>query len=91
MPNLSTYDQLVWKEGLAQGRVEGQVEGLAKGRVSALQEALMDLSELRFGPSALLLRQRIKGIQDQTELRRLTRCIVSASSVEDFVNQLPPG
>jgi len=82
MPNLSTYDRLVWEEG--------QVEGLAKGRVSGLQEALMDLSELRFGSTALRLRERIEGIQDQAELRRLTRGILSAASLDEFTEQLPP-
>ncbi len=85
MPNLSTYDQLVWKEGLERGRVEGRVEG----RVSGLQEALMDLAELRFGPSALGLRERIEGIQDQAELRRLTRSILSSASLDEFTEQLP--
>jgi hypothetical protein len=101
MPNLSTYDRLVWEEGVVEGLAKGVVEGLAKGviegrnqgllegRLSGLQDTLIELVEHRFGPSGHLLRERMESIQDETELRRLARCILSASCLEDFSNQLP--
>jgi hypothetical protein len=91
MPNLSTYDRLVWEEGLAKGVIEGRNQGLLEGRLSGLQDTLIELVEHRFGPSGHLLRERMESIQDETELRRLARCILSASCLEDFSNQLPPG
>ncbi len=80
MPNMSNYDRVVWEEG--------QIEGLAKGRVEGLQDTLVELVEYRFGPAALLLRERIEAVRNEAELRRLARSILSVSSLAEFSQQL---
>jgi predicted transposase YdaD len=85
MPNMSNYDRVVWEEGQIDGLAKGRVEG----RVEGLQDTLMELAEHRFGPGALLLRERIEAIQNEAELRSLARSILSVSSLADFSQQLP--
>lgn len=89
MPNMSNYDRVVWEEGEVEGLAKGLAEGRTEGRVSGLQEALMELATHRFGPSGILLRDRIEAVHDEVELRTLTRSILSASGLEDFAQQLP--
>ncbi len=81
MPNLSTYDRLVWEEGRVEGRQEGRLLGLQ----STLGEQVVH----RFGPEGFLLRERIESIQDEAKLRSLARTIVSTTSLEDFSQQMP--
>jgi hypothetical protein len=81
MPNLSTYDRLVWEEG----RVEGYRVGL--------HSMLLDLVTHRFGPPGVLLRDKIQAVQDEVELQRLARSILTTASIEEFslrLNTRPP-
>ncbi len=80
MPNLSPYDRIVWEEG----RVEGRVEGRHEGRLTALREMLMEHLSIRFGPLGIDLQSRIEAIQDEKELQRLARWVISAPSLEEF-------
>ncbi len=96
----STYERIVWQEGvergLAQGRDEGrqegrqegrregQLEGRIEGRHSAARELLLDLVRVRFGTCASPLRDRIEAIQDEARLRELALAVVTVSSLSVF-------
>lgn len=72
----STYERIVWEEGLEQGRGEG--------RHTAAQELLMELLLERFGPCSEGLRTRIGAVRDEVRLRALARSILSVSSLPEF-------
>lgn len=88
MPRRSTYEQIVWEEGLEQGlekgRDEGRVEGRVEGRIAGAQEVLVDLVAERFGGVGPGLRGRIESIVDGVRLRQLARAAVTVSSLSEF-------
>jgi flagellar biosynthesis/type III secretory pathway protein FliH len=100
----STYERIVWEEGvergLAQGRDEGrqegrqegrregQLEGRLEGRNCAARELLLDLIRVRFGACAPPLRDRIEAIQDEARLRELALAVVTVSSLSEFEGRI---
>jgi flagellar biosynthesis/type III secretory pathway protein FliH len=96
----STYERIVWEEGvergLAQGRDEGrqegrqegrregQLEGRLEGRNTAARELLLDLVRVRFGTCTPSIRARIEAIQDEARLRKLALAVVTVSSLSEF-------
>ncbi len=84
----STYERIVWEEGvergLAQGRQEGRLEGRLEGRHSAACELLLDLVRVRFGTCTPSVRARIEAIQDEVKLRELALAVVTVSSLSEF-------
>lgn len=92
MPRRSTYEQIVWEEGLEQGlekgRDEGRVEGRVEGRIAGAQEVLVDLVAERFGGVGPGLRGRIESIVDGVRLRQLARAAVTVSSLSEFEQRI---
>ncbi len=84
----STYERIVWEEGvergLAQGRDEGRQEGRLEGRYCAARELLLDLIRVRFGPCTPALRNRVEAIQDEARLRELALAVVTIPSLSEF-------
>lgn len=88
----STYERIVWEEGvergLAQGRdkgrQEGRLEGQLEGRHSAARELLLDLIRVRFGTCTPAVRNRVEAIEDEARLRKLALAVVTASSLSEF-------
>jgi predicted transposase YdaD len=76
----STYERIVWEEGLVQGRDEGRMEG----RHSAAQELLLELVSERFGPCSEQLKERVGAIRDEARLRQLARVTLTASTLPEF-------
>jgi predicted transposase YdaD len=84
MPRRSTYEQIVWEEGLEQGLEKGRDEGRVEGRIAGAQEVLVDLVAERFGGVGPGLRGRIESIVDGVRLRQLARAAVTVSSLSEF-------
>ena len=88
----STYERIVWEEGLeagierglAQGRDTGRLEGRLEGRHTAAQELLLDLLAERFGPCSDGLRQRIEAIRDEARMRQLARAVLTGPNLPEF-------
>ena len=57
----STYERIVWEEGLEAGREQG--------RHDAVREFLLDQVAERFGPCTEVLRARVQAIPDEAQLR----------------------
>ena len=72
----STYERIVWEEGLVAGREQG--------RYDAMREGLLDQVAERFGPCSEGLRARVQSIQDESELRQLGRAILKVSTLDEF-------
>ncbi len=76
----STYERVVWEEGLVQGRDEGRVEG----RSTAVQDLLLDLVSERFGACSDRLRDRVGAIRDEARLRQLARAVLTVPTLSEF-------
>jgi hypothetical protein len=72
------------KEALREGRQEGRQKGRQEGRREGRQEAILDLLRLRFGPLPQTVRQHVKEISSETELRRLNKRILMAESIAEL-------
>lgn len=88
MPRRSTYEQIVWEEGLEQGLEKGRDEGRMEGRIAGAQEVLVDLVAERFGGVGSGLRGRIESIVDEVRLRQLARAAVTVSSLSEFEQRI---
>jgi predicted transposase YdaD len=78
------------QEGRREGRREGRQEGREEGQQKARKEAQVEMQKLvlemlrdRFGPVPQAARQRVKGISSLPELRKLTRRILTANSLQE--------
>ena len=88
----STYERIVWEEGLEAGREQGRAQGLEqglergleRGRHAAARDLLLDLVSDRFGPSGDELRARVDAIQDEARLRALARSVFTMSTMAEF-------
>jgi hypothetical protein len=76
----STYERIVWEEGLEAGREQG--------RHDAVREFLLDQVAERFGPCTEVLRARVEAIQDEAQLRQLGRAILKDSKLGEFESRL---
>ncbi len=88
----STYERIVWEEGLVQGRDEGRLEGRLEGRMegrhTAAQDLVLDLVSERFGPCSEALRARVGAIRDESRLRQLARATLTVSTLPEFEARL---
>jgi len=80
----STYERIVWEEGLERGLVQGRDEGRQEGRHSAARELLLDLVRVRFGTCTSPVRTRIEAIQDETRLRELALAVLTVPNLPEF-------
>ena len=84
----STYERIVWEEGLERGLVQGRDEGRQEGRHSAARELLLDLVRVRFGTCTSPVRTRIEAIQDETRLRELALSVLTVPTLSEFEARL---
>jgi len=96
----STYEQIVWEEGvekgietgleqgLKRGLEVGRQEGRQEGRHEAAQELLLELIEERFGELEDSMRRRIAEIRDEVRLRQLARAVFQMKSLAEFAKLL---
>ncbi len=92
----STYERIVWEEGLEAGREQGRAQGLEqglergleRGRHAAARDLLLDLVTDRFGPCGDALRARVDAIQDEAQLRALARAVPRTTTLGEFESQL---
>lgn len=80
----STYERIVWEEGLEQGLEQG----LERGRHAAARDLLLDLVSDRFGPCADELRARVHAIEDEARLRALARSVLTTSTLAEFESRI---
>ena len=80
MPYITSIEEM----GREQGRQEGRQEGWRGGVIATRQGAILDALEIRFGQAPETIRQRIKAIQDETQLRSQLHAAIQADSLESF-------
>jgi phenylpyruvate tautomerase PptA (4-oxalocrotonate tautomerase family) len=97
---ITPWEKIAMEEGLARGRVEGQVEGLAKGRVEGrvegvtegrkqgLIEGLLNALETRFGAVPESVSAQLKEVRDESRLRQAIRLALTEPSLERFLTKL---
>jgi predicted transposase YdaD len=92
MPYITSIEEMGRQEGRLEGRQEGRQEGrregLREGAIIALQKAVLDALEVRFGEAPKSLRQTIEATQDEAGLRSLHRSAIQAASFEAFAREL---
>lgn len=76
----STYERIVWEEGLEAGREQG--------RHAAARDLLLDLVSDRFGPCGDAVRARVDAIHNEARLRALARAVFTISTLAEFESQL---
>lgn len=76
---LEEWGQKLRKEG----RREGRKEGLEEGQLKGMQKLLLEMLRDRFGPVPQSVRQRLGEVSSQDEMRRISRRILKARSLED--------
>lgn len=86
MPYITSFERSGIEKGLKQGRQEGRRQGLQQG----LQEAISAALTTDFGAAGKRLMARIRGIRDVDELRALLNVILSAESLKEIRDRLPP-
>lgn len=69
------WEQKMRREGRREGRQEGEVQGM--------QKVALDLLRQRFGPVPQNVRERVRALSSSSELRKLTRRILTAKSLQD--------
>lgn len=80
----STYERIVWEEGVERGLAQGRDKGRLEGRHSAARELLLDLIRVRFGTCTPAVRNRVEAIEDEARLRKLALAVVTVSSLSEF-------
>jgi hypothetical protein len=65
----------------------GRQEGRQEGRVQTLREDITDILEVRFHEVPPALWERIQGLQDETELKRLHRRAVQVRALDEFTRE----
>ena len=81
---MTAYERMrakLWKEGLEQGRLEGEQKGEEQGRTHALREVVLKQLKLRFGSVPRKHAARIQQASVE-QLERWSERIISADSVD---------
>jgi hypothetical protein len=74
--------------GEAEGHVRGEAEGRARGELKGLQEAVVDVLEVRFGEVPYSVRERLAEISETLRIQRLLRSAATVSSMTAFESQM---
>ena len=74
--NLILWSEKIRKEALREGSREGQLDGM--------RNVLLQQMTLRFGRLSKKVRSRVEQIDSTQELKRLTRRVLSAKSLEEM-------
>ena len=77
------WEQKMLSQGRREGRREGRQEGRQEGEVQGIQKVALDMLRQRFGPVPKDVRERVRVISSSSELRKLTRRILTAKSLRD--------
>jgi predicted transposase YdaD len=75
-------------EGRRDGIEEGRQEGELKGTLAARRQSVLEALDLRFGPIPDGLRDSIEAISDPEKLRALLRAAIVSDSLESFAASL---
>lgn len=82
----------VWLErGREEGLEQGLEQGLQEGRMRTLQDAVLDLVTIRFGPVAEEVEMKIRDVEDNATLQQLHRLAATAVSLDTFLNKINNG
>lgn len=87
MPYLSSLERMALEEGLEKGREQGREQGREEG-LQAGRDGVALALKTKFGQAGRKLLARIRQINDPGELRRLTKVIDMAKTVDDVRRQL---
>lgn len=74
-----------WRRRMeAEARREGRKEGRDEGWIEAMRQLLLDQMKQRFGRVPLKIRAQVKALDSKAELRRLSKKLLSAGSLEEM-------
>jgi len=73
--------RLTWADQL---RKEGQEQGREQGREQGVQETLLRLLGVRFGPLSDDVKQRVQGIRSVERLNQIAEQVLVARSLEEM-------
>jgi predicted transposase YdaD len=68
------------QQGLQQGINQGLQQGLQQGRIQGVQEVLLELGQIRFGPAEPSIVEAIQAIQDLDRLKRMQLALLSSTT-----------
>jgi predicted transposase/invertase (TIGR01784 family) len=71
------------KEGLMSGIKEGIKEGIEKGKIEGIKEGIVDLLEIKFGESGMILFEKIRKIDNLQELEKIKNIIKKSITAEE--------
>lgn len=75
------------KEGLMSGMKEGIKkgikEGIEKGKIEGIKEGIVDLLEIKFGESGMILFEKIRKIDNLQELEKIKNIIKKSITAEE--------
>jgi predicted transposase YdaD len=73
-----------WEQKMRrEGRQEGRREGRQEGQVEGMQKMVLQALRQRFGPVPQDVRRRVREISSSTELTKLHRRVLTASSLQE--------
>jgi len=88
MPHVTLFEELSREEGREEGREvglqEGREVGLQEGREEGRQACILDLLETRFGEVPVAIRDRVRAIHDEAQLKEMHRRAFRIPSLEEF-------
>ena len=85
--NLILWSEKIRKEALQEGRKEGRREAREEAQRKmreGMRKVLLQQMTLRFGRLSKKVRSRVEQIDSTQELRKLTRKVLSAKSLEEM-------
>ncbi|HKV08679.1 MAG TPA: Rpn family recombination-promoting nuclease/putative transposase [Thermoanaerobaculia bacterium] len=77
------WERKIRQESLREGRREGRQEGRQEGQIEGLQKAILEMLRQRFGPVPQAVRQHVREMSSASDLTKLTRRILTASSLQE--------
>jgi hypothetical protein len=63
---------------------EARREGKDEGRIEGMRDVLLGQMKQRFGRVPMKVRQQIKALDSQVELRRLSKRLLSAATLDEM-------
>lgn len=78
------YDvQKVRREAQKEGLMSGIKEGIEKGKIEGIKEGIVDLLEIKFGESGMILFEKIRKIDNLQELEKIKNIIKKSITAEE--------
>jgi flagellar biosynthesis/type III secretory pathway protein FliH len=92
MPYMTSTERIAREEGIMQGMQQGITQGIAqgipqgisRGQLESLQEAVLDILEVRFGQLTAVIQERVNSCTDVRKLKKVLRQAVLIESPDEL-------